>query len=234
MSDEKKKLTVLLSGTSFASVDNGWFELGCEALRAKGINRAIGGEAIADVANRMSRGDLYSREELDEVDVFVIMQVHNRDVYAPNELKKDYHEYALPFTRGNYAAAFDYVIKKYISDCYQLQFDKGSKYYGVKGGKPAVILLCTHWHDARVVYNESIRKLSDKWGFPLVKFDEQIGFSKTVEHPETHRQTSTLFADDTECIDGVEYGWHPNRGKDCYIQNRMAAVFVAQIQSLVL
>ena len=198
MSDEKKKLTVLLSGASFASVDNGWFELGCEALRAKGINRAIGGEAIADVANRMSRGDLYSREELDEVDVFVIMQVHNRDVYAPNELKKDYHEYALPFTRGNYAAAFDYVIKKYISDCYQLQFDKGSKYYGVKGGKPAVILLCT------------------------------------VEHPETHRQTSTLFADDTECIDGVEYGWHPNRGKDCYIQNRMAAVFVAQIQSLVL
>lgn len=150
MSDEKKKLTVLLSGASFASVDNGWFELGCEALRAKGINRAIGGEAIADVANRMSRGDLYSREELDEVDVFVIMQVHNRDVYAPNELKKDYHEYALPFTRGNYAAAFDYVIKKYISDCYQLQFDKGSKYYGVKGGKPAVILLCTHWHDARV------------------------------------------------------------------------------------
>ena len=51
MSDEKKKLTVLLSGASFASVDNGWFELGCEALRAKGINRAIGGEAIADVAN---------------------------------------------------------------------------------------------------------------------------------------------------------------------------------------
>ena len=80
MSDEKKKLTVLLSGASFASVDNGWFELGCEALRAKGINRAIGGEAIADVANRMSRGDLYSREELDEVDVFVIMQVHNRDL----------------------------------------------------------------------------------------------------------------------------------------------------------
>ena len=38
MSDEKK-LTVLLSGASFASVDNGWFELGCEALRAKGINR---------------------------------------------------------------------------------------------------------------------------------------------------------------------------------------------------
>ena len=35
MSDEKKKLTVLLSGASFASVDNGWFELGCEALRAK-------------------------------------------------------------------------------------------------------------------------------------------------------------------------------------------------------
>ena len=231
---KKQGLTILLSGASFASVDNGWFELGCEALHAKGINRAIGGEAIADAANRMSRGELYSKQELEEVDVFVIMQVHNRDVYNQNELKKDYRDYSLPFTRENYAAAFDYVIKKYLSDCYQLQFDKNSKYYGMKGGKPATIILCTHWHDARVTYNESIRKLSIKWGFPLIKMDEIIGFSKKTVHPKTQQQISILYADDQEIIDGVVYGWHPNRGKDQYIQQRMAAVFVDVIKSLIL
>ncbi len=229
---KKKELTILLSGASFASVDNGWFELGCEALHAKGINRAIGGEAIADAANRMSRGELYSKQELEEVDVFVIMQVHNHDVYNQNGFKKDYRDYFLPFTRDNYAAAFDYVIKKYLSDCYQLQFDKKSKYYGMKGGKPATIVLCTHWHDARVTYNESIRKLSSKWGFPLIKMDETIGFSKEMVHPETQQQTSILYADDQETIDGVVYGWHPNRGKDQYIQQRMAAVFVDVMKSL--
>lgn len=231
---EKKGLTILLSGASFASKDNGWFEIGCDALQAKGINRAIGGEAIADAANRMSRGDLYSLQELDEIDIFLIMQVHNQDVYEESKLEKDYHDYSLPFTRDNYAAAFDYVIKKYISDCYQLQFNKHSKYYGVKGGKPAVIILCTHWHDGRSVYNESIRKLSRKWGMPLIKFDERIGFSKSMEHPQTHTQTSLLYAADTEKIDGVDYGWHPQRGKDSCIQKRMAAIFVAEIRSLYL
>ena len=42
----KKDLTILLSGASFASPENGWFEIGCETLQAKGINRAINGEAI--------------------------------------------------------------------------------------------------------------------------------------------------------------------------------------------
>lgn len=230
----KKDLTILLSGASFASPENGWFEIGCETLQAKGINRAINGEAITDVANRMARGDLYSRQELDKVDIFVIMQVHNKDVYEDNGLKYEYSEYSLPFTRDHYAEAFDYVIKKYISDCFQLQFDIHSKYYGVKGGKPAVIVLCTHWHDARVIYNESIRRLSNKWGFPLVKFDEQIGFTKSVEHPQTHKQTSILYATDTENIDGIVYGWHPCRGKNSFIQKRMAAIFVDRIRSLYL
>ena len=71
-----KKYTILLSGASFASPENGWFELGCRELDAKAINRAIGGEAIADAANRMNDGSLYSQEELEEIDALVIMQVY--------------------------------------------------------------------------------------------------------------------------------------------------------------
>jgi len=74
------KYTILLSGASFANEPNGWFELGCERLGATPLNRAIGGEAIANTANRMKEGTLYSAEELEMIDAFVIMQVHNRDV----------------------------------------------------------------------------------------------------------------------------------------------------------
>lgn len=228
----KKELTILLSGASFASPDNGWFEQGCETLHAIGINRAIGGEAIADAANKMSKGELYSPKELDDIDIFVIMHVHNKDVYEERQLKVDYRDYSLPFTRENYAAAFDYVIKRYLSDCYRLQFEKTSKYYGVKGGKPSVIILCTHWHDARTVYNRTVRTLANKWGFPLIKFDEKIGFTHSVVHPETHQPFSILYADDTEKIGETVHGWHPKRGKDQFVQQRMAAIFVDMIRSL--
>ena len=52
---------ILLTGASFASPQNGWFEIGCRKLNAEAINRAIGGEAIANTANRMANGTLYSK-----------------------------------------------------------------------------------------------------------------------------------------------------------------------------
>ena len=58
---------ILLTGASFASPQNGWFEIGCRKLNAEAINRAIGGEAIANTANRMANGTLYSKEELEGV-----------------------------------------------------------------------------------------------------------------------------------------------------------------------
>ena len=45
---ENAKYTILLTGASFASPQNGWFEIGCRQLDARALNRAIGGEAIAD------------------------------------------------------------------------------------------------------------------------------------------------------------------------------------------
>lgn len=227
-----QKPTFLLTGASFASPNNGWFELGCETLGAIPLNRAIGGESIADAANRMNDGALYTKEEFENIDALVIMQVHEKDVFDESQLKNDYKDYKTPFNRDNYAAAFDNVIKRYIAECYNLKFDVNSKYYNTRHGKPAVIVLCTHWHDARVIYNSSVRKLADKWGFPVVEFDKHIGFSKASLHPVTGEQISRIFAVDTDNYNDTIYGWHPENGKDKYIQQRMASIFADRMRKI--
>lgn len=224
-SPEKNKYTILLTGASFASSNNGWFELACRTLDATPINKAIGGEAIADAANKIAADTLYTKQQLEDIDAFVIMHVHDEDVASENGLKENYKDYKTPFDRSNYAAAYDYVIKHYITDCYNLKFDKNSKYYNTPSGKPAIIILCTHWHDARIIYNSAIRKLAERWGFPVVEFDKYIGFSKNHLHPLTGKQYSILYAHNNEIVNGVEYGWHPYNGEDKYIQQRMAAIF---------
>ena len=55
-SSKSTEYKILLTGASFASPQNGWFEIGCRKLNAQAINRAIGGEAIANTANRMADG----------------------------------------------------------------------------------------------------------------------------------------------------------------------------------
>lgn len=224
--------TFFLSGASFATPNNGWFELGCELLKVNGINRAKGGTAIADMANKMGKYILYTKHELEEMDAFVIMHVVNKDVFNEEELMDEYSDYRLPFDRSNYAAAFDYVIKRYYYDCYQLKFDKSSKYYNKENGKPVTIILCTDWHDGRKLYNTSVRKLARKWGFPLIEFDRYIGFSSLVKHPATEQHISRLYSFDQQTIDGEVHGWHPNRGKDQYIQQRMAAIFISVMKDI--
>jgi hypothetical protein len=229
---EKNKYTILLTGASFASSNNGWFELGCKDLNAEAVNRAVGGEAIADTANKMAVDTFYTKQELEDIDAFVIMHVHDKDVADEAGLKKNYRDYEVPFDRSDYAAAYDYVIKHYISDCYNLKFDRNSKYYNTPGGKPVIIVLCTHWHDARTIFNPAVRKLGEKWGFPVVEFDKYIGFSGKQLHPVTGKQYSILYADGNEVIDGVEYGWHPYNGQDRYIQQRMAAIFAGLMKKV--
>ena len=73
--------------------------------------------------------------------------------------------------------------------------------------------------------NAAIRRLAARWGLPLVEFDRNIGFSKDTPNPATGTQQSLLHAQDTQTIEGVAYGWHPQRGQDKYIQQRMAAIF---------
>ena len=231
--DKKQaKPTFLLTGASFASANNGWFELGCDVLGAKALNRAIGGEAIADAANRMINGTLYSSEEFEDIDAMIIMQVHEKDVFEDSQIKQNYKDYKTPFSRENYAAAFDYVIKRYMAECYNLKFDENSKYFNTRQGKPAVIVLCTHWHDARVVYNSSVRELAQIWGFPVVEFDQFIGFSKDSLHPVTGEQVSRIFSGDSQESNGQIFGWHPEDGQDKYIQQRMAAIFADTMRKI--
>src|SRR5690606_1170391 len=229
----KEKYTFLLSGASFATNVNGWFEIGCDNLGASALNRAKGGTAIADMANQMVDGSLYTAEELETLDALIIMHVVDRDVYNVNELQESYNDYKVPFDRSNYAAAFDYVIKRYISDCYNLKYNEASRYYNSDGGKPVVIVLATSWHDGRELYNNSVRKLSEKWGFPLIEFDKKIGFSKQTPHPVTGQHISLLYAKDKMTVsNGDVHGWHPLRGEDEYIQQRMSAIFADTMQEI--
>jgi hypothetical protein len=71
----------------------------------------------------MLDGTLYSREELERMDALVIMQVHDRDVYVSEDLGKGkcWEECASCLETGNYAEGFDFVIKRYMSDCYNLR-----------------------------------------------------------------------------------------------------------------
>lgn len=226
--------TILLSGASFASPNNRWFEMGCRALGANAINRAISAESIADTANKMAKGTLYSPEELDDIDVFVLMQVHEKDVFEESSLKENYQDYKVPFDNSNYAACYDYVIKRYISECYNQKFNPESRYFNSPFGKPASIVLCTHWHDSRPVFNTSIRKLAEKWGFPVVEFDKYIGFSKNAKHPVTGKQHSLIFTGDSQETHGEVYGWHPPQGETSYIQQRMAAIFANTLRHILL
>lgn len=55
-----------MTGASFAEPNNKWFELGCKSLGVNAINKAVGGESIADTANKMAAGTLYSSDEFEK------------------------------------------------------------------------------------------------------------------------------------------------------------------------
>lgn len=226
--------TLLLTGASFAEPNNRWFEMGCRSLGVRAINKAVSGESIADTANKMAEGTLYSFEEFDEMDALVIMHVHEKDVFNEDRLKEDYKDYRLPFDTSDYASCYDYVIKRYISDCYNLKDDIRSKYYGTKFGKPAVIVLCTHWNDSRKIFNSSVRKLAEKWGLPVVEFDKYIGFSSNHKHPVTGDSYSLIFTGDKQIMHDRAQGWHPQHGENSFLQRRMAAIFADTMRKLLL
>ena len=210
--------SLCIVGASFAYPENCWFELACEKMGLKPINKAISCSNIKDTAKSMRENSLFTLDELDSFATFAIMHTHNYNVYDGVGVHTPYVE------------AYDYVIKQYSALCQALEFNPDSKWFGIAGGKPVDILICTHWHDARTNFNESVRKLDEKWeSVRLCKFDEQIGFTKDKPDPQTGVQISVYYAhpdqNATEIMGGVEYGWHPKRGRDSEIQQRMADIF---------
>lgn len=220
----------LLAGASFAVPENGWFELVCDAFNADPLNKAVGGDAIKNTASDMYRDRFYTTEELDRVDAFIIMHVHNQDVASTDGIKENYEDYTYDEIQ-QYNTAYDYVIKRYKADCYNLKFNPESQYYQTENGKPATIILCTHWHDSRITYNQSIRTLAERWQLPLVEWDENIGFTRKVVDADG-QQPSLKYAADTEVIYDITFGWHPLRGKEQYIQQKMASICMVKLTEL--
>ena len=220
----------LLAGASFAVPENGWFELVCEAFNAEPLNKAVSGDAIKHTASDMYYDRFYTTEELDRVDAFIIMHVHNQDVASTNGIKENYEDYTYDEIQ-QYNTAYDYVIKRYKADCYNLKFNPESRYYQTENGKPATIILCTHWHDSRISYNQAIRTLAERWQLPLIKLDDNIGFTRKVLD-EDGRQPSLKYAADTEKIYDITFGWHPLRGKEQYIQQKIAQIAMEELSNL--
>jgi hypothetical protein len=217
-SQSAKGDSLCIVGASFAYPANGWFEIACERLGLNPINKAVSGSSIKDTAESMKNSTLFTLEELDSFATLVIMHTHNVNVCSNEGVHA-------PYTK-----AFDYVIKGYTAMCQSLEHNPSSRWFGTEGGKPVDILICTHWHDARTTYNSSVRKLDQRWdSVRLCKFDEQIGFTKDKPDPVTGVQMSVHYAhpgkNGTEIMNGVEYGWHPKRGRDSEIQQRMADIF---------
>ena len=225
-SKSSEEKNVLLTGASFAFPDNEWFRYVCDDLGITGYNKAVSGETMQHTAQKMHDGTLYTQEEFEDFDIFLIFHSHNQTVTDTTNLKENYEDYVFPLT--DRSAQWDYVLKKYAAECYAARLNTNSRWYGTKDGKPYRVVVVTHWHDARTIFNNSIRELQAKWGFTLCELDKRIGFSKNEVHPVTGAQVSILHCDNpsnnTEIIDGVEYGWHPTRNKGAWIQHRMADI----------
>lgn len=225
-SKSSEEKNVLLTGASFAFPDNEWFRYVCDDLGITGYNKAVSGETMQHTAQKMHDGTLYTQAEFEDFDIFLIFHSHNQTVTDTTNLKENYEDYVFPLT--DRSAQWDYVLKKYAAECYAARLNTNSRWYGTKDGKPYRVVVVTHWHDARTIFNNSIRELQAKWGFTLCELDKRIGFSKNEVHPVTGAQVSILHCDNpsnnTEIIDGVEYGWHPTRNKGAWIQHRMADI----------
>ena len=144
-----------------------------------------------------------------------------------------------------YSAGYDYLLKKYAKDCYDLRLNPNSKWYGTKSGKPCIIVCTTQWHDGYVRFNESVKKMAKKHGAIVADIANNIGFSYLQTNPndENSIRWSALHCNnadfssgnDTEdiYIDGVLYsnmGWHPTRDFDCYIQQKRGNILAETLK----
>ena len=108
---------ILLTGASFAFPGNEWFSHVVNDLNITGYNKAVSGETIVHTANKMAEGTLYSKDELETFDIFMIFHSHNQVVDDYENIKEDYRDYELPLGNSDKSICWDYVLKKYYADC---------------------------------------------------------------------------------------------------------------------
>ena len=241
---------ILLLGASFAYSGNEWFGNACAKLALTGINEAVSGSSILYDANRAIQGTLFNN--IESFDVLAIMHVLNYNVNALGsyanytwqdyESDTDFVSAAQNDTRTDQwiSCAFDYLLKKYAYLCYQCKNDANSLWYNKQYGKPAIVVICSSWHDARQKYNNSAKELCARWGHHFVDIASKIGFSCQMLSPATGAQPSIMFAQDTQNttfeMDGEEVtqlvGWHPYRGAGSYAQEKIANIFSHEVAKI--
>lgn len=231
---------ITLIGASLAHSANAWFAKASRSLGVPGLNKAVSGSVPYLFADRFWRDTLFTSEDFEQADVLAIQFASSPDLDNTDGLFPTYQEYTANFDPENtenqfaanytHAQAVDYILKKWQALCYEQRNVAGSKWYGTQHGKPCRIMFVSHWHDARSYYNDAIRVLAKRWGAQICPFDEKIGFSKN-QPLQNGQQVSRLYAQDTQTIDSVVYGWHPLRGIEGeYIQSKMAGIFVTAIR----
>ncbi|MGF7466531.1 DUF5040 domain-containing protein [Alcaligenes phenolicus] len=231
---------ITLIGASLAHSANAWFAKASRSLGVPGLNKAVSGSVPYLFADRFWRDTLFTSEDFEQADVLAIQFASSPDLDNTDGLFPTYQEYTANFDPENtenqfaanytHAQAVDYILKKWQALCYEQRNVAGSKWYGTQHGKPCRIMFVSHWHDARSYYNDAIRVLAKRWGAQICPFDEKIGFSKS-QPLQNGQQVSRLYAQDTQTIDSVVYGWHPLRGIEGeYIQSKMAGIFVTAIR----
>ncbi|MFP5194101.1 DUF5040 domain-containing protein [Alcaligenes faecalis] len=231
---------ITLIGASLAHSANAWFAKASRSLGVPGLNKAVSGSVPYLFADRFWRDTLFTSEDFEQADVLAIQFASSPDLDNTDGLFPTYQEYTANFDPENtenqfaanytHAQAVDYILKKWQALCYEQRNVAGSKWYGTQHGKPCRIMFVSHWHDARSYYNDAIRVLAKRWGAQICPFDEKIGFSKS-QPLQNGQQVSRLYAQDTQTIDNVVYGWHPLRGLEGeYIQSKMAGIFVTAIR----
>lgn len=231
---------IALIGASLAHSANAWFAKASLSLGVPGQNKAVSGSVPYLFADRFWRDTLFTSEDFEQADVLAIQFASSPDLDNTDGPFPTYQEYTVNFDLQNaqnqfagtytHAQAVDYILKKWQALCYEQRNVAGSKWYGTQHGKPCRIMFVSHWHDARSYYNDAIRVLAKRWGAQICPFDEKIGFSKSQPF-QNGQQVSRLYAQDTQTIEDVVYGWHPLRGLEGeYIQSKMAGIFVTAIR----
>lgn len=232
--------TVATMGASLMYNGNGWVEKGCEIISAACINKAVSGERPPYYANLLYNEAYCTDEQFENIDVLAIQFSNAGNVYIEdNHLSIEEYEDMIdtglsnPFNALSDAQCLDYILKKWQKKCYTQKNNANSQWYGTQFGKPCNFLFVTHWHDARISYNESIRKVASKWGGGVCEFDTRIGFSRNQPMYDG-TQVSVTYAVDTEIIGNVVYGWHPLRNADGqkHIQKKMANIFAQALIEL--
>ena len=119
-----------------------------------------------------------------------------------------------------YAAAYDYIIKKYRTLCYAARNNANSRWYckdttnydnDFRYGKPCQIVFMTHWNGGRAIINESLKRLANKWYLPCIELQKELGLSAEIIMDKSNGQSdSSHYARDGEFSETYRtfYGKH--------------------------